>query len=324
MSRWTSLSGSPFSSTRSCAAPSPPRAVCLDAEIVGTDPKSDLAVLRIKAPSEVLDPLEIGSSSNLKVGQNVYAIGNPFGFDQTLTTGVVSALGRDIVGIAGNQIEGVIQTDAAINPGNSGGPLLNSSGDLIGVNVAIRSLSGGNIGIVDYEDFIQTDAAINPGNSGGPLLDLDGNVVGINTAIFSRTGGNMGIGFAIPADTVKRVVPDLIEHGRVVRPTLGVRINEQVSYSATRQLGVIGVMITEVEPNSSAAQAGLRGVKPVKRGRALPGDIIQTIAGKPVRTLSDIHSILTNHQPGEDVIVEFLREGSEAQKVTLTLQSPTQ
>jgi S1-C subfamily serine protease len=250
-----------------------------DAQLVGIAREHDLAVLKIDAPKDEMDPLELGDSANLVVGQNVYAIGNPFGFDQTLTTGVVSALGRDIVGIAGNLIEGVIQTDAAINPGNSGGPLLDSAGRLIGVNVAIH----------------------------GPA------------------GVNSGIGFAIPSDTVSRVVPDLIEFGQVVRPSLGVKIDDRISQRALAQLRIpAGVMITDVVPGSGADRAGMRGVKPVQHGQAIPGDIIQTLAGRPVRTVSDVFSILTKFQPGDPVDVEFLREGHEKMQATIVLQAPAQ
>ena len=150
-----------------------------------------MAVLFINAPRTRLKPIAIGQSANLQVGQRVFAIGNPFGLDQTLTTGIISALGREIDGVSGRKISGVIQTDAAINPGNSGGPLLDSAGRLIGVN----------------------------------------------TAIFSPSGSNAGIGFAVPVDTVNRVAPQLIRHGRVIRPGLGIHVADRGNCGAARNKG---------------------------------------------------------------------------------------
>ena len=180
-----------------------------DAELVGKAPEKDLAVLKITAPSKALKPIPVGASYNLLVGQNVYAIGNPFGLDQTLTTGIISALGREIESVSGIPIRGAIQTDAAINPGNSGGPLLNSSGKLIGVN----------------------------------------------TAIYSPSGASAGIGFSIPVDEVKWVVPELIAHGRIMRPSLGVDLaNDQT----TSRLGLKGALIMDILKGSAAANAGLQ------------------------------------------------------------------
>ena len=162
-----------------------------DARVVGVSPDQDLAVLFINAPRTRLKPIAIGQSANLQVGQRVFAIGNPFGLDQTLTTGIISALGREIDGVSGRKISGVIQTDAAINPGNSGGPLLDSAGRLIGVN----------------------------------------------TAIFSPSGSNAGIGFAVPVDTVNRVAPQLIRHGRVIRPGLGIHVADRGTAERPRNKG---------------------------------------------------------------------------------------
>ncbi len=181
-----------------------------EARLVGTAPDQDLAVLAINAPRGRLRPMPVGTSRDLIVGQKVFAIGNPFGLDQTLTTGIISALGREITSVRGRVITGVIQTDAAINPGNSGGPLLDSASRLIGVN----------------------------------------------TAIYSPSGSSAGIWFAVPVDTVNRVVPQLLRHGRVVRPGLGVRMAEDVS---TQGLGVSGVLVLDVPPGSAGATAGLRG-----------------------------------------------------------------
>ncbi len=183
-----------------------------DGELVGVAPNQDLAVLRIHAPKTSLKPISIGTSKDLQVGQSSFAIGDPFGLDQTLTTGIISALGRTIKGVAGTAIENMIQTDAAINPGNSGGPLLDSAGRLIGVN----------------------------------------------TAIYSPSGSSAGVGFAIPADTVNRVVPQLIKNGKIYRPSLGAEIDDQFSRTVTQRLGVEGALIFRVQPNSPAAQAGLR------------------------------------------------------------------
>ena len=165
-----------------------------EAKVIGAAPEKDIALLKIDASGELLEPLPLGDSSALAVGRKVLAIGNPFGLDSTLTVGVVSALGREIKSLNQRTIRDVIQTDAAINPGNSGGPLLNSSGQIIGVNTAIRSPSG----------------------------------------------ASAGIGFAIPINTLKNIVPQLIEHGKVVRPVMGV---ELLSDYWTKSLGARGVAI---------------------------------------------------------------------------------
>ena len=162
-----------------------------DADTVGVAPDQDLAVLEIRAARANLAPIAIGTSADLQVGQKVFAIGNPFGLDHTLTTGIVSALGRTIQSVTNRPIDGAIQTDAAINPGNSGGPLLDSAGRLIGVN----------------------------------------------TAIYSPSGASAGIGFAVPVDTVSRIVPELITHGKVVRPRLGVVLDDRFSALVTRAPG---------------------------------------------------------------------------------------
>lgn len=180
-----------------------------DAEVVGAEPDKDLAVLRVLAPKSLLTPIQLSrSSSDLMVGQKVLAIGNPFGLDHTLTTGIVSALGREVSGASGRPLKGCVQTDAAINPGNSGGPLLDSQGSLIGVN----------------------------------------------TAILSASGASAGIGFAIPVDTVRRVVTQLIRYGRVQRPSLGVQVaDDQIMRNIERQINakLKGVMITEINQNSA-------------------------------------------------------------------------
>jgi S1-C subfamily serine protease len=233
------------------------------ARLVGVDPRNDLAVLRIQndlgAP-----PLAIGVSGDLQVGQKVFAIGNPFGFDFTLTTGIVSALGREL-------------------PGGRRG-------------LAIRGL-------------IQTDAAINPGNSGGPLLDSAGRVIGVNTAIYSPTGGFAGIGFAVPIDTVNRVVPQLIETGRYAPPALGVEIDPGINQLAARQ-GLEGVLILGVTPGSPAEQAGLRPARMSRDGGIIAGDVIVGIDDAPVATVDDLLAELERRQVGEAVEVTILRGGS--------------
>jgi S1-C subfamily serine protease len=243
-----------------------------DAPLVGAAPEKDLAVLKIEAPAERLHPIPLGTAGDLLVGQAVFAIGNPFGFDHTLTTGVISALGREIESVA---------------------------------HVPIR-------------DVIQTDAAINPGNSGGPLLDSSGRLIGVNTAIVSPSGAYAGIGFAIPVDTVQWVVPDLIQHGRVMRPSLGVHTaNVQI----TQQLGITGALILDVVPGSSAARAGLHPTLRDDRGRLVLGDVIVAIDGKPVRTPGDLLLLLEQRAAGDKVRVTVAREGRQ-RDVQVVLQAP--
>jgi S1-C subfamily serine protease len=242
----------------------------LRARIVGFDADTDLAVLKIQAPPGRLHPIAIGTSHDLRVGQKAFAIGNPFGLDETLTTGVVSALGR-----------------------------------------AIRSESGHRI-----DDVIQTDAAVNPGNSGGPLLDSAGRLIGVNTAIYSTSGSSAGIGFAIPVDTVNRVVPQLIENGRVVRPKLGVILMPD---ALNARLGLKGVMIRAVEPDSGAANAGLRGIGETEDGHKIPGDVIIKLNGKPIGSSDDLLNALDRYKIGDQVQVTYLR-GDEEDTVTVTLE----
>jgi S1-C subfamily serine protease len=241
------------------------------AKLVGADPDHDLAVLQIQAPESLLEPLAIGSSHDLRVGQKVLAIGNPFGLDHTLTTGVVSALGRTIKSMSNRTIEGVVQTDAAINPGNSGGPLLDSSGRLIGVN----------------------------------------------TQIVSPSGAYAGIGFAVPVDTVNRIVPELIKHGKLIRPGLGVSL---VPDAIARQWGIKGLIIGRVWRGGSADRAGLRGARETTTGRVEIGDIIVAVAGKPVTTTDELMDVLEGHKVGAQVIVEILR-GNRREHVTVILQA---
>jgi len=232
------------------------------AELVGVSADKDLAVLKIKAPASRLKPLPIGQSKDLQVGQSVYAIGNPFGLDQTLTTGVISALGRETQSPSGRPIQGVIQTDAAINPGNSGGPLLDSSGRLIGVN----------------------------------------------TAIYSPSGAYAGIGFAVPVDTVNRIIPQLVAYGRVTRPGLGVSFAED---ALAREMGVRGVLLVNVARGGAAGRAGLRGTRRNEYGEILMGDVITAIDGHSVRSNDDFYRVLDTRQVGETIKVTIQREGAE-------------
>jgi S1-C subfamily serine protease len=246
-----------------------------EATIAGYARDQDLAVLKVTAAPEKLVPIRVGTSADLQVGQKVYAIGNPFGLDFTLTTGIVSALGRTIQGVSGATIFDVIQTDAAINPGNSGGPLLDSAGRLIGVN----------------------------------------------TAIYSPSGASAGIGFAVPVDTVSRIVPELIAHGRVIRPILGVDLDERLSAYVTRRLGVEGVLLRGVARGGGAAQAGLQGTTVDRRGTVVPGDVVQEIDGKPVKSTSDLLGRLGGYRPGDTVTLTVWRDG-KARTVRVRLQTP--
>ncbi|MGB0590070.1 MAG: S1C family serine protease [Myxococcota bacterium] len=232
------------------------------AELIGTAPDQDLAVLRIDAPIGALTPLSLGTSNDLKVGQSTYAIGNPFGLDHTLTTGVISALDREMQSISGRTIFGVIQTDAAINPGNSGGPLLDSSGRLIGVNTAIESPSG----------------------------------------------AYAGIGFAVPVDTVNRIIPQLIRSGRAPRPGLGVQLARQ--HLAT-QFGVKGAIILGVMPQTAAAAAGLRPMYRDSRGRLQLGDVIISLDGQPIQNGDDLIRLLDGRNLGDLVMLGIRRDGAE-------------
>ena len=242
-----------------------------DARVVGVSPDQDLAVLFINAPRNRLKPISIGQSANLQVGQRVFAIGNPFGLDQTLTTGIISALGREIDGVSGRKISGVIQTDAAINPGNSGGPLLDSAGRLIGVN----------------------------------------------TAIFSPSGSNAGIGFAVPVDTVNRVAPQLIRHGRVIRPGLGIHVADR---GTAERFGIRGVLIIRVQKGSAAEGAGLRGTGRNRGGRLVLGDVIVGVGEKSVSSLDDLLDALDAHKVGEVVEVHLMRGGNRM-SVSIKLQA---
>jgi S1-C subfamily serine protease len=243
-----------------------------EARLVGASPEHDIAVLQVDVSSELPPPIAIGSSADLQVGQTVLAIGNPFGLDHTLTTGIVSALNRTVENEAGGDIDNVIQTDAAINPGNSGGPLIDSAGRLIG----------------------------------------------INTMIYSPSGAYAGIGFAVPVDTINRVVPRLIAYGRYVRPTLGISADDEVS---RRLIGdQDGVLVLGVTADSPAARAELRATQMTRSGRVTIGDIIEAVDGRPVENFSDLINILDAHEFGARVRLT-VRRGKQRIEVPVTLES---
>jgi S1-C subfamily serine protease len=240
------------------------------ARLVGAYPDKDMAVLVVDAPKDRLHKILIGTSGDLQVGQRVFAIGNPFGLDRTFSTGVISALGREIQSVTQRPIT----------------------------------------------DMIQTDAAINPGNSGGPLLDSASRMIGMNTAILSPSGASVGIGLAIPVDEINRIVPQLIRHGKVVRPGLGVRI---AADSLARNLHVKkGVLILEVLPDGPAAKAGLRATRR-DANRLILGDIIVAIDKRQVDATNDLYAALENRKVDDTVSVTVLRDAEE-QHFDVTLQ----
>ncbi len=240
------------------------------AEVVGIAPDYDLAVLKIEAPAELLHPVKLPEEGcRLEVGRQVYAIGNPFGLDTTLTTGIISALGRTITSMTDRKIHNVIQTDAAINPGNSGGPLLNQCG----------------------------------------------RVIGINTAILSPSGAHAGIGFAVPFETVERVVPQLISSGRVTRAGLGMQL---LPDHVTEAAGIRGVAIYTVYEHTPAARAGLEGLKMNRIGELLFGDIILAVNNTAVMTIEDLQALLDPLNPGDEVELTLMRNG-RTRRVDLAL-----
>jgi S1-C subfamily serine protease len=244
------------------------------ASLVGVSPIHDIAVLKIKVSQKRLPPLPIGTSHDLRVGQKVYAIGNPFGLDWTLTNGIVSALDRSLTEENGNTVEHLIQTNAAINPGNSGGPLLDSAGRLIG----------------------------------------------INTAIYSPSGASAGIGFAVPVDTVNRVVPQLISRGKYTRPALGIGIDEDINQRLTAIMEIKGVVILNVPRGTAAAAAGLKGVEATQDGSIIPGDIITAIEGKPVDSVSKLAARLDDFRVGDRIRITVMRQG-KSREVQVILQA---
>ncbi|OGW57296.1 MAG: hypothetical protein A2Z09_01115 [Nitrospirae bacterium RBG_16_43_8] len=248
------------------------------AELVGVDSSTDLAVIKINAPVEKLKPIPFGDSSNLKVGQKVLAIGNPFGLERTLTVGIVSSLGRTLRVTDGRLIRSVIQTDAAVNPGNSGGPLLDSSG----------------------------------------------RVIGINNAIFSPVGASIGIGFAVPVNTAKEVIPQLIERGHVLRPWLGIT-GQQITPELAKllKLPLEGVLVAKVEKDSPADKVGIKGGGNIVTIGNLQiitgGDVIVVFAGKDVKSMDYLIEEIESRAIGESVDIVILRDGDrKILKVNLT------
>ncbi len=244
-----------------------------NAVLVGSSPAHDLAVLRINVAIDRPAPVPIGTSADLKVGQKVFAIGNPFGLDYTLTSGLVSALDR--------------------------------------------TLSEGNIQI---DHLIQTDAAINPGNSGGPLLDSAGRLIGINTAIYSPSGAYAGIGFAVPVDTVNRVVPELIARGKYIRPSLGIAVDADSNRILSNELGIGGVFVLRVEPGTAADAAGLQGIQVRRNGDVVAGDSILEIDGETIDTVAGLLSRLEDYRIGDQVSLRIWRNGEEID-VAVVLQA---
>jgi S1-C subfamily serine protease len=235
------------------------------AKVIGRDPDTDLAVIRLlETPKENLTIVPMGDSDKLIVGQKVLAIGNPFGLDRTLTTGVISGLQRPIRAQNGRQIEGAIQTDASINPGNSG----------------------------------------------GPLLDSHGRMIGINSQIESPSGASAGVGFAIPVNIAKRIVPQLIRDGSIRRPKLGIVPRDIESLGDQVRLPVKdGVLIWSVQPGSGAANAGLRGLVQTEDGDVELGDIIVAVNGEKVGNNDDLLKVLDRYKVGDTVKVEIFRRG---------------
>jgi S1-C subfamily serine protease len=230
------------------------------AKLIGTEPDKDIAVLKIDSPGTRLRPITIGTSKDLRVGQKVFAIGNPFGFDHTLTTGIISGLGREIRSVTERPIQGVIQTDAAINPGNSGGPLLDSAGRLIGMN----------------------------------------------TAIVSPSGAYSGIGFAVPVDTINRIVPQIVKTGKATKPGLGIRVIES---DLARKHGVVGAIVANVLPGSPAEKIGLEGIHRLANGAIELGDVITAIDDLPVEDGNDLLRVLDEKVPGDKVTLQINRRG---------------
>jgi len=233
------------------------------AKVVGIAPNSDIAVLKLEKTPKNLKPIKIGESKSLQVGQMALALGNPYGFDHSISSGIISALGRKIDGIGNFKIYDMIQTDAAINQGNSGGPLLNSSGE----------------------------------------------VIGVNTMIVSRSGSSAGLGFAVPVDTVKKIVPQLIKHGKIIRPALWVGIlSEEIQKRFT---DVKGAALRYVDPDGPAGRAGLQGMMKDKFGRIFLGDVITKINGKEISSGDDLYHEIGKYKINEKVTIEYLREGKK-------------
>src|SRR5437773_8085882 len=249
------------------------------AKVVGRDPDTDLAVIRLlESPKEEMTVVPLGDSDKLIVGQKVLAIGNPFGLDRTLTTGVISGLQRPIRAQNNRQIEGAIQTDASINPGNSG----------------------------------------------GPLLDSHGRMIGINSQIESPSGASAGVGFAIPVNIAKRIVPELVKNGSIQRPKLGIDSRDIQSLGNQVQLPVsYGVIIWNAVPGGAAANAGLRGLVQTEDGDVELGDIIIGIDGEKISNNDDLYRALNKHQMGETVNIEIMRKSRRMTVPVRLTETPT-
>ncbi len=240
-----------------------------DGKVLGAAPDKDLAVVRIEAPPSKLRKIALGDSAELRVGQSVLAIGNPFGLAQTLTTGVISGLGREIKS----------QTQRTIY------------------------------------DVIQTDAPINPGNSGGPLLDSHGRLIGVNTAIYSPSGASAGIGFAVPVSTVNRMIPQILQYKRIVKPVMGVNL---ASDQVAKQLNVKGVIVQSAVPGGPAAKHGLVGMTRSPGGGWVLGDVLVAIDGVAVTRADDLFQVLDKRKIGDEVTLDVVNAG-RSRKVTLAL-----
>jgi len=254
------------------------------AKLVGSDANNDLAIIKIDAPKEKLKIIPMGDSKGLKIGQKVLAIGNPFGLQRTLTTGIISSLGRTIR--------------------SEGGTLM--------------------------EDIIQTDAAINPGNSGGPLLNSEGEIIGINSAIISPSGGSVGIGFAIPVNTIRRVVNELYKNGRVIRPWFGIE-GYSLNDDLASELGLpvsSGILVARVYRGSSAYNAGIREANEIailfNERVLIGGDIITEVDGQPVASQEELKMMLESKHPGDTVKVTIYRGKTKTQKSVALVEAPRQ
>jgi len=241
----------------------------VEARLVGREPAKDIAVLKLVERVPDLTPVVVGTSKNLEVGQKVIAIGNPFGFDHTVTTGIVSALGRTMPGAGG---------------------------------VTIR-------------DMIQTDASINPGNSGGPLLNSDGQLIGMNTMIVSPSGASSGLGFAVPVDIIRKIVPQIISFGKVTRPGIGISFLRD---EYARRAGVEGAVILDVPRDSRAHELGLRGLGRDSLGRLYIRDVITGIDSTKIKSYDDLYNALDNYEVGDTVTLTVERDG-KSRRVRITL-----
>lgn len=248
------------------------------AKVVGGDPDTDLAVIKLlEMPKEPLTIVPLGDSDRLEVGQKVLAIGNPFGLDRTLTTGVISGLQRPIRARNGRPIEGAIQTDASINPGNSG----------------------------------------------GPLLDSHGRMIGINSQILSPSGASAGVGFAVPVNIAKRIVPQLVRSGEVRRPKLGISTRDVEALRNQVELPVAkGVLIWQIAPGGAAANAGLRGLTQTENGNVEIGDIIVGIDNEKIDNTDDLYRTLDKRQVGDTVQVQIMRNGRRTSVPVRLMEAP--